>query len=112
MATKAINKIVSHEKEGGTPLAKSSHGAGYDEKFCAEVIPAEDHATRINLSSLEDIRREMSRVYRDMRSGEIAATLGTRLVYVLGEIIRVFEASKVDKRLHLLEDVIKGRTQA
>lgn len=58
---------------------------------------------RLNLSRMEDVRREAARVYRDMRSGRIDTQDGTRLVYVLGEIRKLFEAIEFEKRIAALE---------
>lgn len=51
-------------------------------------------APRLNLNDMEAVRREMARVYRDMRNGVIATQDGTRLVYVLSEMRKMFEAVK------------------
>ncbi len=57
----------------------------------------------INLHDLEAVRREMARVYRDMRGGRIDTQDGTRLVYVLGQIAKVHEIAVLEKRLTDLE---------
>lgn len=64
-----------------------------------EVLPA----PRLNLNNLEAVRREMARVYRDMRSNAIPSQDGARLVYVLGELRKVFEAVDLEKRIAALE---------
>ena len=58
---------------------------------------------RINLNNLDGVRREMSRVYRDMREGSIATQDGTRLVYVLTELRKMFEACNLERRIEHLE---------
>lgn len=63
------------------------------------VLPA----PRINLNNLDGLRREMARVYRDMRGGRVPTQDGARLVYVLGELRRVFEVCDLEKRLAALE---------
>jgi len=63
------------------------------------VLPA----PRINLNDLDGLRREMARVYRDMRGGRVHSQDGARLVYVLGELRKVFEVCDLDKRIALLE---------
>ncbi|NDP48932.1 MAG: hypothetical protein GZ085_11215 [Sulfuriferula multivorans] len=63
------------------------------------VLPA----PRMNLNDLDGLRREMARVYRDMRGGRIHSQDGARLVYVLGELRRVFESCELEKRLAALE---------
>ena len=57
----------------------------------------------INLHDLEAVRREMARVYRDMRGGKIDAQDGTRLVYVLAQIGKLHEIVEVEGRIVELE---------
>lgn len=61
-------------------------------------------APRINLNDLDGLRREMARVYRDMRGGRVHSQDGARLVYVLGELRKVFEVCDLEKRLAALEE--------
>jgi hypothetical protein len=63
------------------------------------VLPA----PRMNLNNMDGVRREMTRVYRDMRGGRVHTQDGARLVYVLGELRRVFESCDLEKRLAALE---------
>lgn len=63
------------------------------------VLPA----PRINLNDLDGVRREMARVYRDMRGGRVHSQDGARLVYVLGELRKMFEACDLEKRIAALE---------
>ncbi len=58
---------------------------------------------RLNLHELDAIRREMTRVYRDMRCGKLHSQDGTRLVYVLGELRKMFEVCELEKRIEALE---------
>lgn len=60
-------------------------------------------APRINLNDLDGLRREMARVYRDMRGGRVPSQDGARLVYVLGELRKVFEVCDLGKRIAALE---------
>lgn len=64
----------------------------------------------INLHNLEAVRREMSRVYRDMRNGTVPTQDGARLVYVLGEVRKMFEAVDLEKRIAALEVIDNGQT--
>lgn len=64
---------------------------------------------RINLSTIEDLRREMGRVYREMRSGTIETQQGTRLVYVLAQIGKLAEMYEIEKRITALEAIPKGK---
>lgn len=63
----------------------------------------EDPHPRINLSTSEDIRREMARVYRETRCNKILPTNGTKLVYMLINILKAYEATEIEKRLADLE---------
>lgn len=67
-------------------------------------------APRINLNDLDGLRREMARVYRDMRGGRVPSQDGARLVYVLGELRKVFEACDLAKRIAALEGGNDGNT--
>gem|GEM_PF-1024459 len=64
---------------------------------------------RLNLNNLDSVRREMSRVYRDMRGGTIATQDGTRLVYVLSELRKIFEVCELERRIDRLERSPQGR---
>jgi hypothetical protein len=64
---------------------------------------------RLNLNNLDSVRREMSRVYRDMRGSTIAAQDGTRLVYVLSELRKIFEVCELERRIDRLERSPQGR---
>jgi hypothetical protein len=63
----------------------------------------EDPSPRINLSTSEDIRREMAKVYRETRCNKIIPTNGTKLVFMLMSILRAYEVSEMEKRLSDLE---------
>lgn len=58
---------------------------------------------RVDLKSIDDVRLEMARVYRDMRSKKIPTSDGTRLVYVLGQIGKMIELHEIVKRIDNLE---------
>ena len=58
---------------------------------------------RINLDSVENVRREMARVYRDMRTGKIPSGEGTRLAFVLAQLGKLLETSVLEKRIEQLE---------
>lgn len=62
----------------------------------------------MNLHNLDAVRREMARVYRDMRSGKIATQDGSRLVYVLGELGKMFTLCDLENRLQALERMSDG----
>ncbi len=69
----------------------------------------EDPHPRINLSTSDDIRREMARVYRETRFNKIQPANGTKLVYMLTNILRAYESTEIEKRLVDLEKAhLKG----
>ena len=68
------------------------------------VLPA----PRLNLNDLDGVRREMARVYRDMRQGAVATQDGARLVYVLGELRKMFEITELERRLAAIENYREG----
>ena len=57
----------------------------------------------IHLKSIDDVRLEMAKVYRDMKLQRIATSDGTRLVYVLGQIGKMIELHELEKRIEKLE---------
>ena len=58
---------------------------------------------KIDLATVDDVRLEMARVYRDMKGGRIETSDGTKLVYVLGQIGKMIELYDIENRLTLLE---------
>ena len=78
---------------------------------CIENLPINQVSTeilngptpRINLSTSEDIRREMARVYREARNQTLAANEATKLTYILTQILRATEVYLLEKRLLELE---------
>lgn len=56
------------------------------------------------LTSLEGVRCEMARIYREMESGKRESQEGSRLVYVLGQIGKVLELTQIEARLGQLEE--------
>jgi predicted nucleic acid-binding protein len=63
----------------------------------------EDPHPRINLSTSEDIRREMAKVYRETRCNKILPSNGTKLIFMLMSILKAYEVSEMEQRLVDLE---------
>lgn len=63
----------------------------------------------IHLKTLDDVRVEMAKVYRDMKLGKLPTQEGTRLVYVLSQIGRVIEADQIAVRVEAVERTLKLR---
>jgi hypothetical protein len=78
-----------------------------------KTIPINSSATRdlknptprLNLSSAEDVRREMGKVYRDARLNAIPSSEATRLVYILSQILKAHELLSIEKRIIDLEQL-------
>ena len=65
--------------------------------------------SRVDLKTIDDVRVEMARVYRDMRGGRIDPADGTKLAYVLSMIGKLIESGEIEKRLEALEGVLTSR---
>lgn len=70
-------------------------------QLTTEVI--DDPTPRINLATSEDIRREMAKVYRETRCNKIMPSNGTKLVYMLINILKAYEVTEIEKRVTDLE---------
>ena len=61
------------------------------------------------LETLTDVRREMARVYRQMRHGRIESQDATRMTYVLTQIAKIIQTSELDARVEAVERALGGR---
>lgn len=59
--------------------------------------------SRIELKKIDDIRLEMAKVYREMRTNKMEGQQGSRLVYVLSQIGKLIEISEIEQRISALE---------
>jgi hypothetical protein len=75
-----------------------------------QVVVAETIPRRDRLASLSEVRFEMGRVYRQMRSGKVKSQDGTRLAYVLSMIGKLIESSDLQARLEALEKAMSQRS--
>lgn len=66
---------------------------------------------KINLSTAEDIRREMGRVYREARNKKLPTNEATRLTYILTQILRATEVFLLEERISALELTHSGGTK-
>lgn len=79
-----------------------------------EVLPPTPPRLRIPLRSADDVRRELARLYRQMKSGEIAPADGTKLAYVLNLLRQAIETGELETRIAVLESqaqALKGGKQ-
>jgi hypothetical protein len=63
---------------------------------------------KVRLHTIDDLRLEMARVYNDMRSGKLESGEGTKLAYVLGQMVKVFELVAIERRLDAIEAATLG----
>ena len=61
------------------------------------------------LETLTDVRREMARVYRQMRHGRIDTQDATRMTYVLTQIAKIIQVSELDARIEAVERTLGSR---
>lgn len=71
----------------------------YESTNLIEPTPREIH-----LKTIDHVRWEMARVYRDMKLQKLPTHDGTRLVYVLAQIGKMIEANEIEKRVSQLEE--------
>ncbi len=64
---------------------------------------------RVNLKTLDGVRLEMSKVYRQMKMGHLDGADGTKRAYVLSLVGKLIEASDLAERIEVLEEQIRGR---
>jgi hypothetical protein len=70
----------------------------------------EEDTPRINLSTVEDVRREMAKVYRDSRLQKIMPSEGSKLIFMLTQILKAHELFIIEKKLLELELINKRRS--
>ena len=72
-------------------------------------VPTPLRRRAIDLATLNDVRREMCRLYRDMRTRRIDTQDGTRMTYVLSQIAKIIELGQFQGRVEALERAIRSR---
>lgn len=87
-------------------MAKVTMNAG---KKVSVTIDSKDLAvlptpSRIELKKIDDIRLEMAKVYREMRTNRLDSQQGSRLVYVLSQIGKLIEIHEIERRIAALEE--------
>jgi hypothetical protein len=86
MTERTQSHVDAEEVDGNTPL------------------PSE---RRIRLETVDHVRVEMARVYREVRNGKLAPELGGKLTWMLVQLARVNEVVTVERRLREIEDRLK-----
>ena len=67
---------------------------------------------KAQLNTLEGVRREMSRIYREAESGKRDTAEASKLIYMLGQIGKMLELTEIEARFRVLEGRSSGRLPA
>lgn len=59
---------------------------------------------RAKLDTLQDVKREMAKLYRESRSGLLDVQEATKLTWMLQAVGKVIESSDLEKRVEALEN--------
>ena len=86
---------MDHENDDESP---TSQGRGYR--------PAR---LRVSLRSMDEVARELARLYREMKSGTIPTQDGSRLANVLQILARIMEGGDLERRIAALEEADRKR---
>ena len=78
------------------------------EESKGELIPLPS-TKKIDLHNLTAIRREMNSVYRDARNGMIEDSQGTKFIYMLNAIAKVYESEVLEADLKEIKNTLKIR---
>jgi len=94
------NPGLRTEKRKAIPPKRRKPPAIIDE---ATGLPMPMPRQRTPLKRLEDVKRELGRVYRAMKANEIPHEDGTKRAFVLGQLGKVIEMADLERRLDRLE---------
>ena len=91
---------------------KQRSGGGKSEKRPPPDTPSppppKGRAVRLRLGSIGDVRREMGKLYREMRGGQIDTAKGCKLAFVLQSLGKLVEVETIERRLDALEKNAHG----
>lgn len=97
------------------PCVGASNGkpdGGSAAVFCgnqANPTPSKVPGKRLRLETGAQVRREVVKVYRDMKAGTLDVTRASKLIYALTELSRMIERETVERLTERLEAVERGR---
>ncbi|MDP3389078.1 MAG: hypothetical protein Q8Q40_13860 [Methylococcaceae bacterium] len=66
--------------------------------------PQKGQRYRCKLDTMQDVKREMTKVYREARSGVVDVQDATKLTWCLQAVAKVIETSDLEKRIEVLEN--------
>jgi hypothetical protein len=67
--------------------------------------PQKGKRYRCDLNNVNDIKKEMAKLYREARSGLVPTQDATKLTWMLGELRKTIELSDFEQRLEQLEQL-------
>ena len=59
---------------------------------------------KAHLNTLEGVRRELARIYREAESGKRDTADASRLTFMLGQIGKLLELTEIERRLTAVEE--------
>jgi hypothetical protein len=65
--------------------------------------PQNVRSSRVRLGSVGDVRREMGKIYREMRSGYMDTAKGCKLAFVLQSVGKLIVDETFERRIAALE---------
>ncbi len=71
--------------------------------FDGSPAPCKVASPRLKLGSVADVKRELARLYREARRGEITTQTATRLAYLLNMMAQLIESAELEKRVEAIE---------
>ena len=69
--------------------------------------PAGAAGYKIRLHTVDDVRVEMARVYREMRAGRLQMPDGTKLVFVLTQLAQVARVVSIEQRMDAMQAALE-----
>jgi hypothetical protein len=75
----------------------------------SKVVDFARRKRAIDLATLTDVRREMAKVYREVRFKKIPPEVGAKLTFMLTSIAKVTEIAEVQPRVEAIERAIARR---
>lgn len=69
----------------------------------APIPPAKVASPRLKLETVRDVRRELARIYREARRGELKPETATKLAFLLDLTARMIERNELEARIEALE---------
>ncbi len=86
--------------ESTSLVPMNSSGSPASAQSLAEATPRK---RRVHLRTLDDVAKELARLYRQVDSGALPSSEGTRRAYLLSQLGRTLEAADLERRVALLE---------